>query len=221
MPLLLLLITTLNHHHQIFRGDGIIFIQKSGAVVKVNRYTFLFVLLIGCNNSALLSIKPQLSYTPNLNNVGALTYTIPSSSTDLFLDKSNVIEVHGFVGDFKLMIESTQDINNVGVVVSVNDASLISNIFFARIYHELFWGGSLFNIPLPAQLPNGRYLDDKLQGTYAIFDGDNLAEGSSISFDSIVFGLEGLEIHFQVFAMANGSYINSNNEHETTIIFME
>ena len=156
----------------------------------------LFVLMLGCSNDHVLSITPDSSFIPSLQQAAPLNYG------------DHIIYVGGVIGDFKLILKniSDQKLINVVVVVTANDPTLFGDFFFSRIYHELFWGGSLFNLSTPARLPNDEQLTS-FPGFYAEFQGDDLQPNGYVKFDSLVLGESGLELYVQAYAsLSNGRY---------------
>lgn len=190
----------------------------------MSKLSIIVLLLVSaCGQNPTISIMPSYTYTPTLEQASILTYPSLVLSSDQYLNNTNVIQVNGNIGQFKLFIKNNSDehMKNVGVVVIMNDATKVSIASLARIYHELFWGGGLFNSPMPIQLPNGKYMNHlTIDGTYAIFDGDDLPPNTSLSFDSIVIGDIGLKIHFLVFATnPDGEYVVSYDQQETSVVF--
>lgn len=176
------------------------------------RWLILFVLLSACSYDVpALSLRPQLSYTPTLDVAGTLNYV------------SNDIEISGVVGQFKLVLTNTSDqpVTNTVLVVTVNDADRISEASLARIYREIYWGGSIFDQPTPIKLPSGEAMANNFNGTYAVINGDDLPPHIAVSFDSIVIAYTGLQLHFSTYAsLPNGKYALGNGE-EVTIFFKE
>ena len=156
----------------------------------------LFVTGCGGNVQA-LSVAPDNTFTPSLEQAAPLTY------------EGNTIRVSGLVGDFKIVMKNAgeQEIKNVVVVVTTNSTNLVSSIIFSRIYHEIFWGGSVFSYTENPTLPNGELLQPSIQGAHAELQGDDLLAGESLKFDSIVLGESGLMLTFQAYAgLPDGSH---------------
>lgn len=167
------------------------------------RIGLLFILILtGCGselteqNNRLLSITPDKSFVPGFEQAAAISYD------------DHAIYVHGFVGDFKLVLknESAQDLTNVKVIVVANDPALFSEIIFCRIYRTIFWGGNFFNFDNTPMLPNNEALFEAgstyfpQPGLYAIFEADALEAYSAVKFDNIVLGKPGLELYFTAYA---------------------
>lgn len=171
---------------------------------------FLTLFLIGCGaeNTSVLSIAPLTTYTPTLKEASSLTYT------------SNTIRVSGFLGQFKIVLTNLSDkpLTNVSVVATVNDQNLVGDIFFSRIYHEIFWGGSVFSFSTPAILPDNKPLPGT--GFYTTLVGDDLPPHSSLTFDSILFGNPGLVLSLQAYAsLPDNNTAVSTGQTETVILF--
>jgi hypothetical protein len=184
---------------------------------------YILLLLLGCAPDGSLSLYPQLNYIPTLEQAGKITYSTPITSLDPYINDNNIISIDGVVGQFKVALHNNSDklLSDVWVVVMVNDYNDISSLCPARIYREIFWGGSIFALPNPPQLPNGQKirLKNDYEGTYVIIQADDIPAWSYVVFDSIVIGNAGLKINFEAYAtLPDNQYITSEEE-STSVIF--
>lgn len=175
------------------------------------RTCLVLILLAGCSansNLAALSVTPDATFVPTLDQAATLTYG------------DHVVQVNGLIGSFKINLKNTSDqkLTNVEVLVTANNSDMVTSIIFSRIYHTIFWGGGFFNFDGPTSLPDGTLLPT-YPGHYAIFDGDDLDPGASVTFDSILLGADGLALYFQAYASLPDGTHYAMDDQATTVFY--
>ncbi len=193
----------------------------------MNKSFIVVLLLIGCsgqNNEPVLSIKPLTTYVP-IKGAANLSYLSPAPNDNAYLDNTNVIQVDGLIGNYKLIIanDSNTDLTNVNLFVSANDPDKINqDLIFARIYREIFSGGDIFTNDGPPILPDGSFVypNQKYDGRYTIIPSYDLPARSWIIFDAQVLGDPGLALHFSAYATKDDHYALSYGNEETSVIYM-
>lgn len=175
------------------------------------RYLFaLLILLAGCtDNINVISITPVTDYAPTIGEQAAqLSYS------------GNDIRVAGYVGQFKIKLANNTDttISNVFLLATVNDPALVGDIFFSRIYHQIFWGGDVFYEDTSTALLAPQ-IKPSFNGFATTLEGDDIPPHSYLTFDSVVLGNAGLKLNIEVYGGQNDRVVYSVEEHGTTIEF--
>ena len=173
------------------------------------RFIVALLLLAGCTeNNRVISMQPLTSYVPTVDQAGQLTYD------------GNTVHVNGYVGQFKIKIANLSDGDLTGVYLSatVNDPSLVGDIFFSRIYHEIFWGGSVFtNDSAHALL--APEITPPFNGYFTTLDGDDLPGHNELTFDSVVLGNPGLKINLEIWGNVHNHVAYDVEDNGITIEF--
>lgn len=172
------------------------------------KYILPLLFLVGCGGTQTIGFTVVTDYVPTTDQAGPLTI------------QSNSIQVGGYVGQFKLEINNHNPgkLHDVHLLVTANDPTLVGDIFFSRIYHEIFWGGAIFTYPYPgsALAPE---ITPTITGYFADIEGDDLDPNGSVQFDSVVLGNAGLVLNFQIYAAINDKLVYADTAGGITVSY--